>query len=175
MKRGLRSAVVVEVPEVPPQVACWLETTARAKPSRGVAPHVTVLFPFVPAADLHARTIDALQSLAGGFEPFAYELRELRRWPRVLYLAPEPATPFLQLTDAFVAAFPEYPPYEGAHEAVVPHLTVAEGDPEMLAAAEDAVRPSLPVRAAACELTVLAERAAQAWVQVTRLPLGRRA
>ena len=43
----------------------------------------------------------------------------------VLYLAPEPAEPFGALTEAFAAAWPEYPPYGGSFTDVVPHLTVA--------------------------------------------------
>ena len=45
--------------------------------------------------------------------------------PRVLYLAPEPETPFRELTDALAEAFSDHPPYAGAVAQVVPHLTVA--------------------------------------------------
>jgi 2'-5' RNA ligase superfamily len=104
--------------------------------------------------------------------PFSFELRELRRWPDVLYLAPEPPAPFVALTEAFVASYPEHPPYEGAHETVVPHLTVAQGGPEVLAAAENDVWPSLPLSARVDELLLLAERERDAWRTAARIPLG---
>jgi 2'-5' RNA ligase len=168
----LRSAVVVAVPEAGAAVERWLERTAGFKPSHGVPPHVTILFPFVPASDLGPPVISAVRAIAGRFPPFAIELRELRRWPDVLYLAPEPPEPFVELTEAFVVAYPEHPPYEGAHDDVVPHLTVAQGDPDPIAAAEIDVLPALPIGAWAVELLVLAQRAQYEWDTVARLPLG---
>jgi 2'-5' RNA ligase len=169
---GLRSAVVVAIPEAPPAVERWLEATAGAKPSHGVPPHVTILFPFVPASEIDPGLIGDLEVLARRFAPFAFDLRELRTWPDVLYLAPEPAAPFIELTEAFVAAYPAYPPYEGAHETVVPHFTVAQGEASALIAAANDVRPSLPLRARVDELLFLAEREHDVWGPVARIPLG---
>ena len=164
--------MVVEVPEAIPVVGAWLDATAAAKPSHGVPPHVTILFPFVPAAEIDADLVNALRELAARIEPFAFTLRELRRWPGVLYLAPDPAKAFSELTDAVVAAYPAYPPYEAVHATVVPHLTVAQGDADALAKAEADVRPSLPLAAEAHEVVLLAERAPDAWEPIARLALG---
>ena len=66
----------------------------------------------------------------------------------VLWLAPEPADPFVALTAAVAAAFPAYPPYGGAHDEVIPHLTVGHDAPEArLRDAEADVLPRLPVSA----------------------------
>jgi len=118
---------VVEVPEAASAVDRWRERTSYAKPSAGVPAHVTILFPFVPAARLDGAVVEALRAVAAVFEPIAYELRETRRFPGVLYLAPVPPEPFLALTDAVASAFPAYPPYEGAFDEVIPHVTAAEG------------------------------------------------
>src|SRR3989442_1054852 len=67
---------------------------------------------------------DGLEELFAGFEPFDFALTEVRRWPGVLWLAPEPAEPFVALTSALAARYPEHPPYEGEHDVVIPHLTV---------------------------------------------------
>ncbi|MCW2899417.1 MAG: hypothetical protein JWO67_1682 [Streptosporangiaceae bacterium] len=67
----------------------------------------------------------------------------------VLWLAPDPAQPFQDLTFAVSKAFPDYPPYAGAYDEVVPHLTVAErrlGTLAELEHAENQVTPFLPVR-----------------------------
>jgi 2'-5' RNA ligase len=66
----------------------------------------------------------------------------------VLWLDPDPAQPFRALTAAVSTAFPQHRPYGGAHDDVVPHLTVAQrrmADLAAVKAAEQAVRPDLPV------------------------------
>ena len=56
---------------------------------------------------------------------FDYALTDIRRFPNGIYLAPDPARPFITLTEAVISAFPDYPPYEGQFPDIVPHLTVA--------------------------------------------------
>ena len=107
-----RTALVVEVPEAAVAVDTWRERTSPAKPSKGVPAHVTILFPFVPAAELDD-VLDDLRALFARLPSFAFELRECRHFPGVLYLAPDPPDPFVALTEAVAAAYPAYPPYEG--------------------------------------------------------------
>ena len=90
----------------------------------GVPAHVTVLYPFHPLA-LAPAARARLASLFAACAPFDYALTELRRFPNVLYLAPEPAETFRWLTQRVAEAFPEFPPYGGRHAHIIPHLTVA--------------------------------------------------
>ena len=170
----LRSALIVEVPEASEAVDAWREQTCYAKPSSGVPAHVTILFPFVPAAEIGDSLIRDLHALFGRQEPFRFELRESRRFPEVLYLAPEPPEPFAALTQAVVSAHTDYPPYEGAFTTVVPHLTVAEGEPHVLDKAEADVRSSLPIVGEAREVILLEELEPDSalWRPRARLPLG---
>jgi 2'-5' RNA ligase len=154
---SLRSALVVAVPQAASAVEDWLERTAAAKPSRGVPAHVTILFPFVPASRIDDVLLRDLGSLFSRFAAFDVELREARRFPGVLYLAPEPATPFVSLTEAVVGSYPEFPPYGGAFDAIVPHLTAAEGDARMLSIAAAEIRPCLPIRAHVLDVLLLEE------------------
>jgi 2'-5' RNA ligase len=152
-----RLAVIVPVPEASAVVDGWRERTCNAKPSAGVPPHVTLLFPLVaPITD------ELISSLADVFAPvaqFALELRELRRFPGVLYLAPEPAAPFEELTHELVRRYPEHPPYGGEPFPVVPHLTVAQGDDELLGRVEVEFEAaaSLPIVADVREAVLLEE------------------
>lgn len=166
--------MVVEVPEAAPVVDAWRERTSSAKPSAGVPAHITILFPFVPAAGLDGAALDALRALAATFEPILYELGEARRFSGVLYLAPAPPEPFLDLTDAVVSAFPGYPPYEGAFDAVIPHVTAAEGPDHVLDVAEAEIVRALPLSCRAAELLLLEEVAPDParWRDHTRFPLG---
>lgn len=171
----LRSALVVEVPEAAPAVDGWRELTTAAKPSSGVPAHVTILFPFVPARELDDRLLGDLHALFAGASAFAFVLRATRRFPGVLYLAPEPAEPFAGLTETVSAAYPAYPPYGGQFGAIVPHLTVAEGEDALLDRAEANVGRSLPIKATACEVLLLEEVEADLarWRAHARIPLGR--
>jgi len=115
----------------------------------GVPAHVTVLYPFVEPAAANEQLVAALAAAVGSDS--AFDCRFLRtRWfgEDVLWLDPEPAQPFRQLTAAVWGAFPQYPPYRGVHDDVIPHLTVAErrmADLPAVRAAEGAVQPGLPL------------------------------
>lgn len=153
----LRSALVVAVPEAASVVDGWRERTCQAKPSTGVPAHVTILWPFVPAARIDDALVAHLHSLFEATESFTFALRTAARFPETLYLVPEPADRFAHLTRLVFEAYPEYPPYEGAFDAIVPHLTVAEGNGQVLAEAEAEVVPQLPIVARAREALLLEE------------------
>jgi len=165
-----RLAVIVPVPEAAAVVDGWRERTCNAKPSVGVPPHVTLLFPLVaPITD------ELVSSLADVFAPvatFALELRELRRFPGVLYLAPDPATPFEELTQELVRRYPEHPPYGGEPFPIVPHLTIAQGDDELLdrIQVELEAGASLPIVADVREAVLLQEGIP--WRLGARFPFG---
>ena len=57
----------------------------------------------------------------------------------------------------------------------MPHLTVAQGEAKALTEAASDVRSSLPLRARAHELLLLAERERDVWETVARITLGGRA
>ena len=170
----LRTAVVIPVPEVAGLVDGWRERTLLAKPSTGVPPHVTLDFPFVPAARLDDEVVDRLRALFAAVEPFAFELVETGRFPHTLFLAPVPAEPFVALVERLRAAYPEFPPYGGRYDGVVPHLTVAEGEDELLDEAEADVRRFVPLRAVAREALLLEEAEPHwgRWDVRARLPFG---
>lgn len=58
---------------------------------------------------------------------FPFVLSAVGRFPGVLCLAPDPAEPFIALTRAIEACWPQHPSYEGAFDDVVPHVTVVKG------------------------------------------------
>lgn len=89
---------------------------------------------------------------------------------------PEPEALFRELTHAVVARFPDFPPYGGAFDDVVPHLTVGEsrsGTFEDLRAAEVEVSRMLPITTRIDHALLIAgtDRPGS-WHTVARLPLG---
>jgi 2'-5' RNA ligase len=167
------TAFIVAVPEAEPLVAA-LRSRFDPSAAMGVPAHITVLYPFMPPAqvtpEVLARAADALR----GQEPFPFLLARVGRFPGVLYLAPEPAAPFAALTEALVRAFPAFPPFGGAHDRIVPHLTVAQGDEPTLQLAEAELHAALQAHgpvAAPCRELCLLQNAGCGWREWHRLTL----
>jgi hypothetical protein len=155
-----RTALIAPVPEAEDAVgAVRLEHDPSA--ALGAPAHITILVPFVPLSELDQ---DELAALVASHSSFDFDLASIRRFAEpVTYLAPVPAQPFVELTNAVWRRWPEYPPYEGAFAEVVPHLTVGLADLEL--------ELELPIRARVRELLLLAEGDDGRWSEVRRFPL----
>lgn len=141
------SAVVVRVPELDQTIGELRRRFGLPLKPNGIAPHVTAIVPFLPVAELREDgELPALRALCAGLDPFVVSFVRTARFPRVLYLAPEPAQPFIALTRALMASWPQVKPYAGEHRQVVPHLTVTTARPSrVFDAVAQALEPQLPV------------------------------
>jgi 2'-5' RNA ligase len=132
----------------------------------GMWAHITLIYPFRDSARIDAETMRDIASVLTSFMSFTFTLTtvEYFRGPRVvLYLAPEPAAPFQELTRSFARRFPDAPPYGGVFDEIIPHVTIAdEDDPQILATIEAEVGSRLPIKAIAREVE-LVEHAPQGW------------
>lgn len=149
-------AFTIAFRDLAPAVDGWRERTCTSKPSHGVPPHVSLLGPAPP--DLDA-AIEALRS----FGAFDVTFAGFGRFPGTLWLAPEPAAPFVAMTEALVKAFPDHPPYGGLFQEITPHLTVAQGDE--LDAAETAIATALPLTSRASSVVLFERVADDRWVE----------
>lgn len=166
------SAVYVEIPAAQAAV----ESTRIRWDAAGVAvpAHVTVLFPFLHPDRIDAVVDSSLEAIASAEAPFDVRFERVGHFPSVTWLAPEPSAPFARLTDAVAARWPDHPPYAGAFDEVIHHLTVADGaPPEVLARAGEEVAVHLPIVDRVEEL-VLAERRRGTWAERRRYRLGAR-
>jgi 2'-5' RNA ligase len=120
-----RSALVIRVGEAEPIVSA---TRARhdSSAAAGMPAHITLLFPFVESHLLDDATREQVVALGARQAAFRFSLTALRRFPSALYLVPVPAEPFRSLVRSLAAAFPAHPPYGGAFDEIVPHLTLAD-------------------------------------------------
>jgi 2'-5' RNA ligase len=141
---------------------------------RNVPAHVTVLYPFMEPALVDAAVLDELAAIARSVPAFEFRLRELRRFPSSLYLAPEPGDSFGALTGGVHRRFPDYPPFAGKFETVVPHVTVAHGDEPLLCEIEVELRISLPGAGVKCRCDemILIENGTGRWETVQTFALG---
>jgi 2'-5' RNA ligase superfamily len=140
----VNAALLVPFPDVAPSL-------------QGLPAHVTLLFPFPePDSDVLGATRETFE----GVGAFDVVFREVRRFPNVPYLVPEPAEPFLALTAALVRRFPAWQPYGGRFDDVIPHLTIEDAD----------APPPLPAHARAVEAVLYVEHDADVWKPHTTFP-----
>jgi len=117
-----RTALIVPVPEAEPAIG-GLRLANDPAAARGVPAHVTILSPFAPSDLVDEQ---ALASLFAPFRAFDFVLDQVERFEEgIVWLRPEPSWRFADLTAAVVQRWPQYPPYEGVHDEVIPHLTVS--------------------------------------------------
>jgi 2'-5' RNA ligase len=166
-----RSALIIAVPEAEPLVGDWRERYDTAR--LGIPAHVTLLFPFVAAERLDDEIHEQLQELFAAQQAFSFSLTRLMDFPdETLWLAPEPAEPFRRLTELIFEKYPAYPPYEGIHDEVIPHLTVAVGGKALQEEIDTALTPHLPIETVAGEVTLLVEDESGHWRRGHGFPLG---
>jgi 2'-5' RNA ligase len=171
-----QTAVIVPVPAADPLVDPHRRHLDAAA-SWGVPAHVSVLYPFVEPARVDDQLIETLAVALG--QVAAFDCRFARtRWfgQEVLWLDPEPAGWFIDLTASVWAAFPDQAPYGGAHDEVVPHLTIAEsrlGSLSEVQEAERAVQSGLPLSAhVETVLLIAGTQAPSSWRVLHEFRLG---
>jgi 2'-5' RNA ligase len=168
--KGPESAIIVRA-SIPPAIERIRRRWDFAA-SVGVPPHVTILYPFLPPDELRADVRAELAVLAGSVEPFDVRFAAVGRWPTVVYLAPEPSAPFAALTSAVTARFPDCPPYGGAIDEVIHHLTVVESQTVALDGIAAEVEPFLPFERLVAAIEVIVEGPDGRWRLRWRIPLG---
>ncbi|WP_433800553.1 2'-5' RNA ligase family protein [Actinomycetospora sp. CA-084318] len=168
------SAVLALVPEAEPVVG-----TARREldptTATGVPAHVTVLYPFLPPAEIDDAVVARLRHAVAGAGAIDCSFPTTGWFGEdYLWLAPRPSAPFADLTACVWEAFPDCPPYRGEHEPL-PHLTIGYGSVatmEALRAVEARVVPHLPFDARIESLHLLVgSREPDSWRVLAELPL----
>src|SRR5579862_7268647 len=113
------TTLLLPVPNLP-RALCSLrnqwDPTARQK----LPPHVTASYPYLHESRVNAEVIAELRDCCLEHDAIDVSFARTARFPGVLYLAPDPAEPFLALTEEFTRRWPECPPYGGAYSSVVP-------------------------------------------------------
>jgi hypothetical protein len=144
------TAVIIPIVAAEPAVADHRRQLDLAA-SWGVPAHVSVLYPFVHPSAIDDDVVSRLASALNTVPAFDCTFARCEWFgEEVLWLAPDPAGPFRDLTSAVWRAFPDYPPYGGVFDDVVRHLTLGErrrGSASALQAAAATVSHQLPIRA----------------------------
>ncbi len=176
MTRPRQSAVIVPV-ELPPPLE-RLRLAYVPVGLLGVPAHVTLLSPFIPPSRIRATDVAALRRILEPQAPFEFELSTTWTFSAeppltgTTWLAPEPPEPFVRLTRAIWDAFPAYPPFEAAYDAIVPHVTIAD-DASRVDEVDLVARTVLPFRQTASEAWLVVEGDDDRWTRRARLAIGR--
>jgi 2'-5' RNA ligase len=168
-----QSAILIPVHEADAVVAPFrLEHDPVA--AAGVPAHITLIVPWLPPVEIRQQDLDELTAVLQSTPAFDFLLARVRWFGRrVLWLAPEPVQPFLDLVDLLSEHF-STPPYEDEFDEVVPHLTVGHAsDGAELSAVADLLAPKLPIRCRAEHIWVM-EGDGQTWSvrEKISLPVG---
>jgi 2'-5' RNA ligase len=151
-----QSAVLVPVPEADAVVGKWrhqYDPVATA----GVPAHITLVVPWLPPDEITEGDLAELDESLDDVKAFDFALDHVDWFGRrVLWVAPQPAEPFLTLTTRLADRFGT-PPWEDEFDEVVPHLTVAH--------ASDGVE-LVPVAAEVTNRLPVQCRAEEVWVMV---------
>lgn len=168
------SALIIEVPEAEPAVRPYRERLDSSA-ALGIPAHITVLTPFMPADAIDPAVLGRLRRLFAEVSSFRFQL-DRTDWfgDEVLWLAPRDPGPFRVLTERVFGAFPEFPPFEGQFDEVVPHLTIGYGHSrDDLRAAEDSMQPCLPIKASATAVALVSQQSAGGhWTKADSFALG---
>jgi 2'-5' RNA ligase superfamily len=172
-----RSGLLVPIPEAEAAIG-GLRLAHDPTAGLGIPAHVTVLFPFVPAEAVDAALHADLAVLFASVGAFEYAFREVDRFAdSTVFLVPEPAEAFSDLTRRVVERWPDHPPYEGAFEVVVPHLTVGD---QLADGVADALQPAVaralerngPISGRCANVILMTERPDGRWTLAGRYPLA---
>lgn len=168
-----RSALIIDAPDSP--VLRAARSSHASDAAAGVPPHLTVLYPFIPAEGLDERILSTLSVLFRQTPQFHYVLRTCGWFGNeVLWLELADPRPFELLTTEVTRVFPDYPPYGGKYDSFTPHATVANrGSFEELRALEVVVTRELPLRATARSVRLIVQDSDGRWGSFATFPLGK--
>ena len=166
----MQTGLVLSLPALSPVLRTWRRHDPAAR--RGMAPHVTLLHPFMDSRVFDDLARTRVAAALAGAEPIELTFDRVGRFTGGVWLELAEPEPVSALIAALVRAFPDWPPFDGAFEEVIPHLTVAQGPPGLCDRMEQEVPRRLPLRARAEAVTMFA-RSEDGWIPVERFGLGR--
>jgi 2'-5' RNA ligase len=165
----MQTGLVLSLPVLAPALRSWRRRDPAAR--NGMPPHVTLLHPFMDSRafddDARARVAAAL----AGAAPIELTFDRVGRFPGGVWLEMAAPEPVKALIMALVGAFPDWPPFGGAFDELIPHLTVAQAPPGLCDRMEREVPRRLPLRARAEAVTLFA-RSEVGWIPFERFELG---
>ena len=153
------------------QVVTDLRLEYDQSAAAGVPPHLTLMFPFLPARELTDVAVDALGSLIGQSAAFEVSLTRVNQFEQgVVYLEPEPVAELIRLTKEIGRQFGLLPFGGKFGEEPVPHLTVGVVESASVRRKiADQLVPELPITIRAEEAWLMVGTNSSNWTIVRKM------
>ena len=148
-------------------ISKWRHATV-AVASKGVPPHITLLYPWRPAPITDV-DVSALKSTLKGQRPFPLVFTHVEQFSnRVLYLAVDEESEVRTLMQKIIAAFPDVKPYSSEFSNPIPHLTIARAPSdvifnELIQEVSASIASKLPIEIIVREIVVMEENEDSNW------------
>jgi len=154
--RGVETGLVVLVPEANPVVGKWRKQLDQVA-AEGLGAHITLLFPFAATDEIDADMLHRMENVASATAPLRFELTRVGWFgEHAVWLRADPSRGLIDLIEKLQASFPDYPRYEGAHDEIIPHVSIGmNNDVDAMRVAAEAVAKQLPVQCEAAELSLV--------------------
>jgi 2'-5' RNA ligase len=179
-RERLSRGLILALPRLAEFTSPWRSTSyAKDHPDlpleRRFPPHITLLTPWAEPDDADA--LARLHAVAARSRPLhlSFSTAEQFTGTGVVWLRPDPDLSLTALHHDVLAAFPEYPPYEGQHPEPTLHLTVsADAGPEVLEQVRRALASAGPLEHHVDRISVVARDGDSNWREAASVPLGAR-
>ncbi|MFN0155273.1 MAG: 2'-5' RNA ligase family protein [Gaiella sp.] len=174
---SLRTGLVVIASELEQRLLPFRTRHLPDAVRRRLPAHVTVLFPFAPAAELDERLLGEAREHFAARPSFGARVERTATFPEHVWLVPEPRQAFLDLLGTTHRRFPAYPPYGRALTDPEPHLTLGEVTAghtleELQEAASAELAADLPLTFRVGAVTLIVEREDGIWERREVFPLA---
>ncbi|WP_374575926.1 2'-5' RNA ligase family protein [Phenylobacterium sp.] len=164
----METGLVLALPELDPPLRRWRKHDPAAR--LGMPAHVTLIYPFMDSRAFDEAARVRLRDVLRGFAPLEFAFDRLGAFQGGVWLEPADPAPAVRLIEALAAAFPAHPPFGGAHASIIPHLTIAQAAPGVLARIRAEAPRILPLTARA-EAVSLYARSEEGWIPLERFAL----
>lgn len=164
----METGLVLALPRLDAPLRRWRRHDPATR--LGMPAHVTLIYPFMDSRAFDAAARSRVEAAIGPFGPLKLTFDRLGDFEGGVWLEPDDHGPALRLIEALTAVFPEHPPFGGAFAQIIPHLTIAQAAPGVLARIRAEAPGVLPLRARA-EAVSLYGRSEEGWIPLERFAL----
>ena len=129
-QRELQTAVTLVLADQAPELAAAHDEVYPERVEEHIPISLTLLYPFVPAAEVDESHLETLRSFFASRAPLVFDLTHVTQWEKsgAVYAVPEPDDELRATMRELWKLFPEYPPYGEVGGDPPPHASLTLND-----------------------------------------------
>jgi len=137
------SVIYVPLTKLDPVLAYISQAYDQVRSPDCLKAHMTLQYPWLEKEGVTREVMNDLRTLFKDQTSFNFQLTTAWFGDSVLILKPLDPQPFIEMTQAILRTWPDYPYYGGDYDEIEPHVTLAYGQAEDLKQIEDYISPLL--------------------------------